>query len=129
MAASPSGPLGVWKESAAAAETLRSGLDSAQTELMQTLALDLKSNRMVYQLEDDSPEALRSIGLAACRQLGSVLRQKASPEESDEFKAWLLQLARRVAEAANEGGFLGFGGVQVSQQEASAIDQIEIALR
>jgi len=129
MAASPSGPLGVLKESAAASEILRSGLATAQTELMQVLSEDLKSNRNIYKLESDTPDEIRSAGLDACRQLSNILREKASEEESAEFKAWLLSLARQVAEAAKEGGFLGFGGVQVSDAEASAIDQLEIALR
>lgn len=129
MAASPSGPFGVLKESSAAGEFLRTGLDGAQSELMQVLAEDLKSNMSVHKLQNDSPEAIRSAGLAACRQLSNILREKASEEEADEFRAWLLSLARKVAEAATEGGFLGIGGVQVSEAEASAIDQIEIALR
>ncbi|MBM3760147.1 MAG: hypothetical protein FJW36_07860 [Acidobacteria bacterium] len=129
MAAAPSGPLGVFKESAAAAEMLREGLASAQTELMQVLAEDLKTNLSVHKLESESPDQIRAAGLAALRELGNILRAKASEEETAEFKSWLIALARRVAEASHEGGFLGFGGVQVSEAEVSALDQIEIALR
>jgi hypothetical protein len=33
-----------------------------------------------------------------------------------------------VAEAAKEGGFLGFGGAQVSDKEAAAIKELSTAL-
>ena len=33
------------------------------------------------------------------------------------MKRWLLGIAQRTAEAAKEGGFLGFGGAQVSETE------------
>lgn len=129
MAAAPSGPLGVFKESAAAAEMLRDGLALAKTELMRVLSEDLKTNLSIYKLGSEAPEQIRTMGLAALRELGNVLRAKASDEEAAEFKSWLKALARKVAEASREGGFLGFGGVQVSEAEASALDQIEIALR
>jgi hypothetical protein len=129
MASAPSGPLGIFQESAAAAEMLREGLANAKTELMQVLAEDLKSNLSVYRLESESPEEVRSVGLAKLRELGNVLRAKASEEESAEFRSWLKALAGRVAEASKEGGFLGFGGVAVSDGELLALDQIEIALR
>lgn len=129
MEASPSCPIGVFQESAAAAQFLRTSLDGAQTELMRVLAEDLKENMSLHKLENDDPDSIRSSGLAACRKIGNILREKASEEEAAEFKAWLIALAHRVAEAASEGGFLGFGGVQVSEAETSALEQIEIALR
>jgi hypothetical protein len=129
MACSPSGPLGVFKESAAAAEMVRAGLKDAQTELMQVLAKDLETNRTIFKLESENPDAIRSSGLDACRQVSRILREKATEEESAEFKAWLIEIAHQVAHAATEGGFLGFGGVEVSEEETSAIDQIEVALR
>jgi len=129
MASSPSGPIGLFKESAATAEMLRSGLDSARTELMKVLGEDLQHNMSVHKLESETPEEIRSNSLATLRQLGRMLREKGYEEEFAEFKAWLLALSRKVAEAANEGGFLGFGGVPVTEAETSALDQIEIALR
>jgi hypothetical protein len=129
MSASPSGPIGIYRESLAASEVLRTGLDSAQSELMTVLAEDLKNNASMHKLESDSGEAIRAAGLAGCRELSNLLRAKASEEEAEEFKNWLITLARKVAEAAREGGFLGFGGKQVTPEEESILDQIEIALR
>jgi len=128
MAASPSGPLGVLKESAALSQMLLHGLENASKELLQTLSADFKTHWSIEQITQD-PDQLRSIALTACRELATLLRHKATPEEADEFKAWLIETARRVATAAREGGFLGFGGTNVTEAELSAIDQIEIALR
>ena len=44
------------------------------------------------------------------------------------FKAWLGAIAERVAEASKEGGFLGFGGVQVSDAEKATLAEIAGAL-
>ncbi len=129
MSASPSGPFGIYQESLAASEALRTGLDGAQSELMTVLAADLKSNVSMHKLESESGEAIRAAGLAGCRELSNILRAKASEEEAEEFKNWLITLARKVAEAAREGGFLGFGGKQITPEEESILDQIEIALR
>jgi hypothetical protein len=128
MAASPSGPLGVFKESAALSQMLLHGLENASTELLQTLSADFKTHWSIEQMTQN-PDQLRSLGLATCRELATLLRHKATPQEADEFKAWLIDTARRVAAAAREGGFLGFGGTDVTEAELSAIDQIEIALR
>jgi len=37
-------------------------------------------------------------------------------------------VSQKVAEAAKEGGFLGFGGTQVSEQEAATIKELSTAL-
>lgn len=129
MAASPSGPLGLVKESSALSEALATTMASAQTELLQVLALDLQENTILHKLKQTEPEAMRAATLDACRQVSNLLYRKASETEAAEFRQWLLSIARKVAEAAKEGGFLGFGGTAVSEEEAAALDQLEIALR
>lgn len=96
---------------------------------MKVLAEDLKQNMSAHKLDNDSAEGIRAAGLAACREVSKILRQKATEEEATEFKCWLVALARKVAQAAKEGGFLGFGGTEVTEAEAAALDQIEVALR
>ncbi len=129
VAASPSGPIGLVQESAAASTMIREALEKAHTELMRVLAEDLKENLHVPRLEAETPDSIRQKGLAACRDVATLLSTKASPEEAEEFKSWLIELATKVAEAATEGGFLGFGGTLVTTEESSAIDQIQVALR
>jgi len=41
---------------------------------------------------------------------------------------WLQGVAQKAAEAGTEGGFLGFGGVAVSEAEKSTLSEISLAL-
>ena len=45
------------------------------------------------------------------------------------MKAWLRQVSHNVAEASKEGGFLGFGGVTVSDAEKATLGEIDAALK
>jgi hypothetical protein len=57
----------------------------------------------------------------------AIMKAKAA-DELEDFRALVLEVAKRVAEAGKEGGFLGFGGVKVSEKERLAIGQITAAL-
>lgn len=57
----------------------------------------------------------------------AIVKAKAA-DELEDFRALVLEVAQRVAEAGKEGGFLGFGGVKVSEKETAAIAQITSAL-
>ena len=37
-----------------------------------------------------------------------IVSAKASPEEADAFRAWIMECAQNAADAAKEGGFMGF---------------------
>lgn len=39
-------------------------------------------------------------------------------------KTWLMNAAQKVAEAAREGGFLGFGGALLSDLEQAALEEL-----
>ena len=62
------------------------------------------------------------------RQAGRCAACKAVFDPAPAFKAWLEDMARRVAEASKEGGFLGFGGVQVSDAERATLAELSAAL-
>ncbi len=129
MWASPSGPIGVMRESTAMAQSLREEDVQARTELLQVLAEDLRSNYTIYKVEANDAEAVRTEALAELRKLAALLRDKATEEEAAEVKEWILRGARNVAEAAREKTILGFGGVKVSVEEETALTLIEVALR
>ena len=44
------------------------------------------------------------------------------------MKNWLAQIAQKTAEATKEGGFLGFGGTLVSDEEKAAIAKVNSSL-
>jgi hypothetical protein len=72
-------------------------------------------------------EQARNAFVAACRSAAATVAAK-SPAEAQEFKTWLVTIARRAAEASKEGGFLGFGGKQVSEPEQDAMTRLTSAL-
>lgn len=44
---------------------------------------------------------------------------------SDAYRQMLVDVAQRAAEASKEGGFLGFGGVRVSDKEQAFITEVK----
>jgi hypothetical protein len=74
-----------------------------------------------------SPEELKEHSLQHLRDAIALLKEKASDEEVDEYRKFIVGLAERVAEARKEG-FLGLSGERVSDAERSAIAEIESAL-
>lgn len=69
-----------------------------------------------------SPDELRQAGLAHLRDAVAVLEQKATPEELDAYRAFVLQVANAVAHAHREHD------VDVSPAEQEAVDQVTAAL-
>jgi hypothetical protein len=69
-----------------------------------------------------SPEELRSSGLERIRDAMALLESKATAEERDDYRHFVLALADKVAAAHREHG------QAVSPAEADAIQQITAAL-
>jgi hypothetical protein len=62
------------------------------------------------------------------RGVNEILAAKATPEEAEAFRRWLLAAAQASANAAKEGGFMGFGAELVSQGEQRMLDELRAAL-
>jgi hypothetical protein len=62
------------------------------------------------------------------RSAMAILEAKATPEEADAYKKFVMTVAQAAAGAHKEGGFLGIGGRQVSDAENHALDEISTAL-
>jgi hypothetical protein len=75
----------------------------------------------------DSAEKIRALTIEDCKAVAALLAAKASPQEASEYRQWALSVAEKVANAASEGGFLGFGGERVSDAEKQLIAQIRSA--
>jgi hypothetical protein len=71
-----------------------------------------------------SVEELRSRGLERLREAVSLLEQKATPEEVEDYKRFTLSLAETAARSHKEGGFLGIGGTEISDSENAVLDEI-----
>ena len=70
-----------------------------------------------------SPEELRERGSPDPRGRQPA-REQGHPEEVDEYKQFVLDVANTVANAKKEGGVLGIGGKPVSEEEQKALDEI-----
>jgi hypothetical protein len=74
-----------------------------------------------------SPEELKAKSVEHLQNAIALLKEKAGPEEVDEYRKFIVGLANRVAEARKEG-FMGLSGDRVSDAERDAITEIEAAL-
>jgi hypothetical protein len=74
------------------------------------------------------PEDLLPLATEAARYAADVLRMHGGELDGYAYRAFVLGVARKVAEAAREGDILGLGGRLVSDAERAAIDSIARAL-
>jgi hypothetical protein len=127
--ADPGGPIETLKESRAALQTVvEAARDGLFGSFVHEVATDAAARvqRRENPLGDFKPDRrdLRSDVLRELRAINALLVEKATPEELSEFREWLRTAAQRAALAATEGGFLGFGGEQVSEREQQMLDTL-----
>ena len=82
---------------------------------------------MQAQFKGAQPGEIKSKAIDELRSVAALVDAKA-PNEAPGFKAWLQDVAQKVAEAGKEGGFLGFGGVAVSDAERATLAEVFAAL-
>lgn len=131
MAASPSGPIGAAKEMLAVGRVLlETGESEGSNELIAALVSEVKAGTRPPTPTErpESAEQLKNLALRNCRELAELLGRKAPAAEAEGFKRWLLTISQRAAEASKEGGFMGFGGVRVSDAEKAALADVARAL-
>jgi hypothetical protein len=129
--ADPGGPIEVTKESMA---TIKSAANPPSREqLLTEIALDIQSMTQQKQnplgdftLSKDAKPGQQV--LDELRAVKGIVTLKATTEETNAFSHWLVTTAQAAADAAKEGGFLGFGAKQVSQGEKDMLDQVRSAL-
>ncbi len=82
----------------------------------------LKSNNI------KSSEDLQNFILQDCERAIDILEQKESPETVSGYKQMVLELAEKIANAAKEGDFLGFGGERFSEKEQQLFAKLKSKL-
>jgi hypothetical protein len=125
--ADPGGPIEIAKETMA---TLRSAtLPPSQEELLASVALDVQAMTQHKQnpLGDFKPRGGQQV-LEELKAVNQAVTAKATQEEAAAFRGWLVAAAQAAADAGKEGGFLGFGGEQVSAGEQRMLEQVRAAL-
>ena len=122
------GPVGVAKEAVAVSKAIIESATGSAGELVKTLAEAFKSGARpeMPSVPKDRAQAQNAF-VAACSKAAAMVAAK-SPAEAQEFRAWLVTIARKAADAAKEGGFLGIGGTQVSKSEQDALASLTSAL-
>jgi hypothetical protein len=123
--ADPGGPIEAAKESMA---TLKNATNPPSREqLLAEVALEIQAmaQQRTNPLKGFKPRT--DPGEEVLAELGAVqgiVVAKATPEEATAFGQWLVTAAQAAADAAKDGGFLGFGGEQVSAREQAMIDRV-----
>lgn len=74
-----------------------------------------------------SVDEAKQASLQRLREAIELLNAKATPAEVEEYRAFVLKLAERVANARREG-FMGLSGERISDAERDAIAEIAAAL-
>jgi len=136
-AAGASGLWGLLKESFAGRSALVTAkMDTSSNLLIRAVVADFETAQgrstardgLKEQLTGSKPAEIKAKCIETLRQAGAVVDAKA-PGDAAAFKGWLRQISQHVAEASNEGGFLGIGGVPVSEAEKATLSEIAAALR
>jgi hypothetical protein len=136
-AAEPSGLWGLLKESFAGGTDLaKAKMNPGTDALIKAVVADFgtANGRSVTRdglndkLKGSKPAEIKEKCVDILRQAAAVIDAKA-PQDAAAFKGWLRQISQHVAEASKEGGFLGIGGVAVSDAEKATLAEISNALK
>ena len=125
--ADPGGPIEAAKETMATIKTATN--PPSREQLLTDVALDVQA--MTQQRRNPLGEYKLTKGeqpgkqvLEELRSVMAVVAARATPDETAALGQWLLATAQAAAEAAKDGGFMGFGAKQVSEGEQSMLDQV-----
>jgi hypothetical protein len=129
--ADPGGPFEMARETMATLKAATS--PPSREQLLTEVALDLqamtqaKRNPLAgFTVEKGSAPGPQV--LAELKAAGEIVRARSTPAEYDAFRGWLVATAEAAAEAAKEGGFMGFRAVQVSEGEQAMLAQLRAEL-
>jgi hypothetical protein len=135
-AADPSGLWGLLKESMSGGFAILEARDNVNANpLVRDVALDFSTpegratsrSALQSRFSGLKIDGIKNAALEELKAVAAILELKA-PSDAPAFKAWLREVAQKAAEAGTEGGFLGFGGVAVSDAEKAALTEISSAL-
>jgi hypothetical protein len=136
-AAEPSGLWGLLKESfASGAELVAVKQDAKANPLIKAVVDDfgtpqgrsIARDGVKEKLAGSKPAEIKAKCIETLGQAAAIVDAKA-PEDAGAFKGWLRRISQHVAEAAKEGGFLGVGGVPVSEAEKATLTEISNVLK
>jgi hypothetical protein len=127
--ADPGGPIEVVKETAATLKIVRDAAESGgRGDLIEAIAQDVVADarQRTNPLHDFKPKgalAGQEI-LEELAEVNSIVSAKAMPGEADAYRDWLRTAAQEAANAAKEGGFMGFRAERVSEGEQRMLEKL-----
>jgi len=128
MMADPNFVIGSIKEAFAVSAGILAKEKESNGELLTALLAEFKEKEMLKQaqlkFEKKDLDTIKRTSFDALAQAAEILDQKAPLEQAAEIKGWLHEVSVKTANAAKEGGFLGFGGTKVSEKEKTALREI-----
>jgi len=132
MMAAPNFLIGSMKEVIAVSASILSKEKEANSVLLSTLLAEFKEKESaklaLLEYEKKNLETIKQTSFGAIKNATAVLDQKACADEASEIKTWLYDVSVKTANAAKEGGVLGFGGTRVSKEEEVALQEIATVL-
>jgi hypothetical protein len=136
VSASAGSPIDLVFEHAAGRAAISNGINSehplvraiADRREIEAATVTLKGIVIEPQGMHRPPEELLPIATEAARRVAELLRARGSELDRYAYREFVIGVARRVAEAAREGDFLGLGGRLVSDAERAAISALAEAL-
>ena len=131
--ADPGGPIEALKETSA---TLKTVLAAAERGEHGQLVSDIAREAVDDARQRENPlGGFKPKGATAgveildeLRDVNRIVSEKASAEDAAAVGAWLLDAAQAAANAAKEGGFMGFHAERVSAGEQRMLDSLREAL-
>jgi hypothetical protein len=130
--ADPGGPIEVLKETSAVVKVVTSASSEQRDDLTGELAREVRglAEQRKNPVGDFKPRGAMA-GKEIVDEISNaneIASAKASPEEAEAFRAWIMECAQSAADAAKEGGFMGFNAERVSQGEKDMLAQLRSAL-
>jgi hypothetical protein len=117
--ADPGGPIEVVKETSAALRFAIGSSSEQRDDLVGEIARDMRA--LVEQRKSPVADFKPSGAMAGKEVIDEISRAneivsaKATTEEAEAFRAWIMESAQGAADAAKEGGFMGFRAERVSE--------------
>jgi hypothetical protein len=130
--ADPGGPIEVVKETSAVLKFAIGSSGEQRDDLVGELA---RSLRELAEQRKNPVGDFKPRGAMAAKEIldelsraNDIVSAKATPEEAEAYRAWIVESAQRAADAAKEGGFMGFRAERVSEGERGMLEQVRAAL-
>ena len=128
--ADPGGPIEAFKETAATLKTVQGaeGQDGVVGEAAREVVSEARERKNpLHGFKPKGTLASQEI-VDELTAVNGIVSGKATPEEAEAFRAWLKTAAQEAANAAKEGGFMGWHAERVSEGEQRMLDKLNEVL-